>query len=78
MVVEPWELQTLVSITMPVPPIKSRRGKVLISPFPSPMILQTASHTPTWIERTRAGIPNMIDVMLRKPQIARTRADKMM
>jgi len=50
---------------------------VLVSPFPSTMVLQTASHTPTWIERTRAGIPNMIDVMLRKAQIARTRADKM-
>jgi len=50
---------------------------VLVSPCLSPTVLKNASHTPTWIARARAGIPIKIDVMLRKPQIARTRADKM-
>ena len=32
---------------------------------------------PTWREKRRAGIPNMMDVKLRKPQMARVMMERM-
>ena len=45
--------------------------------FTTNTVRSTCVNFPTWIERKRAGNPNMMDVKLRKPQMARVMIERM-
>ena len=45
--------------------------------FTTNNVRSTCVNFPTWIERKRAGNPNMMDVKLRKPQMARVMIERM-